>query len=87
MYGLTTTAQKNVENSDFKRRPQKPPIQNHMYSMGQYPSSAQAQFDTKQKFLEEAQLLNSLRTVPYSSYVDPEIDSAANVLLRMRHQI
>jgi len=75
MYGLTTTAQKNVEDST--------PIHNHMYTIGQYPS----QFDTQQKIKQEAQLLNSLRTMPYNLNVDPEIDSAANILLRMKHCI
>ena len=79
MYGLTTTAQKNVEDSSFQR----PPIHNHMYTIGQYPS----QFDTQQKIKQEAQLLNSLRTMPYNLNVDPEIDSAANILLRMKHCI
>jgi len=87
MYGLTKTAKANVDNANIKLRAKKPPIENHMYSLGQYPSSAQAQFDTQQQFLQEAQLLNSLRTMPYSFNVDPEIDSAADVLLRMKHQM
>ena len=86
MYGLTTTAEKNVKDSPYQRPSQKPPIENHMFSMGQYPSSAQVQYETQQKHLQQAQLLNSLRTVPYSSYVDPEINSAADVLLSMRHR-
>jgi len=58
-----------------------------MYSISQSPSSNQTQLDTQQKFQEEAQLLNSLRTVPYRFDVDPEINSAADVLLRMKRQI
>ena len=87
MYGLTLTAKENLYDSHHKRPLQKPPIENHMYSMGKYPYYDQVQYETQQKHLQQAQLLNSLRTVPYSSYVDPEIDSAANMLLRMRHQI
>jgi len=87
MYGLTKTAQKNVDDSNLQRPAKKAPIHNHMYSLDQYPSSNQAQLDIQQKFQEEAQLLNSLRTMPYRFDMDPEINSAANVLLRMNHQI
>ena len=86
LYGLTTTASRNVHDFRSNLKSKGRPIQNHMYSMGEYPSSDRAQFDTQQKHLHEEQLSNSLITVPYSSYVDPEINSAADVLLSMRHR-
>jgi hypothetical protein len=87
MYGLTTTAQKCLE--DFNREPKcrnRPntgsSIVNHMYSLDP-PTKVSTHSDTERETQQAVQTLMSFGDYPFTSHDDSETENAVDMLMAL----